>query len=48
MGFDISELKKLAAWYKECESLPGFEENVSGAKTIQLLYQGLLDKSNAA
>lgn len=47
MGFDISNLKYLTAWYKGCESLPGFEENVHGAKTIAGFYQGYLDKNNS-
>lgn len=45
MGFDLSHLKKLAAWYKECESLPGFEENLHGAKTVAGFYQAYLDKN---
>lgn len=39
MGFDVSGLKKLGAWYKSLESIPGYEENETGAKTLAGYYE---------
>lgn len=33
-GFDISNLKNLSAWFKRCESIPGFAEQDAGARTL--------------
>lgn len=36
----IGNWPKLEAWYKRCASLPGYEENLNGAKTVgQILKQ---------
>jgi glutathione S-transferase len=32
LGVDISQYPKLAAWYENCKTLPGFDENEVGAK----------------
>lgn len=42
MGFDISELKKLDAWYQNCASLPGYDENEAGAKMLGDLVKSKL------
>ncbi|CAD7079718.1 unnamed protein product [Hermetia illucens] len=42
VGADISEYKNLAAWYENCKSLPGFEENDEGAKVFGGAVKGKL------
>lgn len=32
---DYGEFPKLNEWYKRCQSLPGFEENLAGGKTFE-------------
>lgn len=32
---DYGELPNLSAWFKRCQSLPGFEENISGTKAVK-------------
>lgn len=34
LGYDFEKHPKLNAWYKECESFKGFEENLEGAKYL--------------
>uniref|UniRef100_A0A1L8E529 glutathione transferase n=1 Tax=Nyssomyia neivai TaxID=330878 RepID=A0A1L8E529_9DIPT len=43
-GLNVSSYKNLQAWYKRCESLPGFVENEVGAKTYGMLMQQRLGK----
>ena len=34
MGFDLSELPDLKSWYEKLHCVPGFEENLKGAKVL--------------
>lgn len=43
MGFDMSECKKLVAWYKSLESIPGYEENEAGAESLGKLVKSKLE-----
>lgn len=38
MGFDFSAVKKLEAWYKSLKSIPGYEENETGAIAVAGYY----------
>jgi glutathione S-transferase len=45
IGVDISPYPGLAAWYENCKSLPGFEENQAGAKIFaERVLKNLVDK----
>lgn len=44
MGFDITEYKNLNTWYKNCATLPGYEENEAGCVILGNVFKGLLQK----
>ncbi|XP_053614426.1 glutathione S-transferase 1-like [Plodia interpunctella] len=34
VGWDLTDFPNIQRWFKDCASLPGFEENLEGAKTF--------------
>lgn len=44
-GYDLTKHPRLADWYVRCQSFPGFQENVDGAKFLaQRMFAVLDDK----
>jgi len=43
-GIDLSKYPKLKAWYLSLQSLPGYEENLSGAKELAAIIQNVIGK----
>lgn len=39
VGWDISQFPNIQKWLKNCESLPGYEENIEGAKTFAAIVK---------
>ena len=33
-GYDLSQHANISRWYEQCQSLPGFEANLEGAKGL--------------
>lgn len=34
LGWDLSQFPNIERWYKECSILPGYEENLEGARAF--------------
>jgi hypothetical protein len=43
MGYNLTEYSQLNQWYKRLQSLPSFEENLSGAKFLADLMRKVVD-----
>lgn len=43
MGYNLSEYPDLSKWYEKLHSLPGFDENLAGAKGLADLTRSLAD-----
>lgn len=37
----IENIPKLEAWFRRCEELPGFEENLEGGKVVQDAFKSM-------
>lgn len=44
-GYDLELHKNLNRWYKQCQSLPGFDENLQGARGLAAFLNKLIDGS---
>ncbi|KAG5673497.1 hypothetical protein PVAND_003541 [Polypedilum vanderplanki] len=43
LGYDLSKHQRLNEWYERCKSLPGYEDNVDGAKYLANRMFAILD-----
>uniref|UniRef100_A0A336LKF1 glutathione transferase n=1 Tax=Culicoides sonorensis TaxID=179676 RepID=A0A336LKF1_CULSO len=43
-GFDLTPYQNISKWYKNCEMLPGFDENETGAKRLGNDLTGFMTK----
>lgn len=44
-GYDLAKHQNLNEWYLRCQTFPGFQENVDGAKFLAVrIFQVLEDK----
>lgn len=42
-GFDLAILPNLSRWYKQCQGLKGFEENLKGATALAKFIKSKVD-----
>lgn len=44
-GYDLTQNANINRWYKQCQALPGFEENKKGARGLAIRLENAFGKS---